>query len=133
MRSAPGQQGKMMSEYETLWIVKGPDGTLYRGHPGVTEKMAIHEHLIYGAGQQHLDTRKGWEQWQALGYEAAEFQLVPMPSRPVRQGRKPGAKTSKGLVRHPDRHDLIWSGRGRRPAWLHELLCDGRQIEDLRD
>lgn len=25
-----------------------------------------------------------------------------------------------------------WSGRGRRPAWVHEALAAGRRLEDLR-
>lgn len=34
--------------------------------------------------------------------------------------------------RHPADATLTWSGRGRRPHWLNELLNSGTDIEDLR-
>ena len=34
--------------------------------------------------------------------------------------------------RHPTDDSLIWSGRGRIPRWLHELIDQGYEKEDFR-
>lgn len=34
--------------------------------------------------------------------------------------------------RHPDDATLTWSGRGRRPHWLNDILSSGADIESLR-
>ncbi len=35
-------------------------------------------------------------------------------------------------IQHPDRPDLTWAGRGRRPKWIKEFLDMGKSIDDLR-
>jgi len=37
-----------------------------------------------------------------------------------------------GVYQHPIRTNLIWSGRGRAPMWMIELLESGYQKEELR-
>ncbi|MBQ69418.1 hypothetical protein CL689_05095 [Candidatus Saccharibacteria bacterium] len=37
-----------------------------------------------------------------------------------------------GMYQHPIRTNLIWSGRGRAPMWMLELLESGYQKEELR-
>lgn len=34
--------------------------------------------------------------------------------------------------RHPTNPDLTWSGKGRRPAWLTDLLLEGTDLDALR-
>lgn len=33
---------------------------------------------------------------------------------------------------HPDESSLRWSGRGRRPHWLNELIASGVDLDDLK-
>lgn len=43
-----------------------------------------------------------------------------------------GARKPAGIkYRHPDNHELAWSGRGRQPAWFKECLANGQPIEKL--
>ena len=32
---------------------------------------------------------------------------------------------------HPDRPDLQWTGRGRQPVWIAELLSNGKSLDSL--
>ena len=45
------------------------------------------------------------------------------------------AKASKAPVapkyRHPENHELTWSGRGRKPAWFNAALENGISERDL--
>lgn len=41
------------------------------------------------------------------------------------------AVVGKGRYQHPTDPDLSWSGMGRKPAWLKELLMTGIEIESL--
>jgi DNA-binding protein H-NS len=44
-------------------------------------------------------------------------------------------KQQKGGVqakyRHPEKPELTWSGRGKRPAWVNEALAAGKSLDDL--
>ena len=33
--------------------------------------------------------------------------------------------------RHPQNHDLAWTGRGRQPKWMEAYLHDGGSLEQL--
>lgn len=33
--------------------------------------------------------------------------------------------------RNPSNHDETWTGRGRKPRWVHEALSNGADITDL--
>jgi len=51
--------------------------------------------------------------------------------------RKPAAKkrrsrASKAKYRSPDKKSLTWSGMGRQPKWITELLDSGKTLDDLR-
>lgn len=39
---------------------------------------------------------------------------------------------SSGMYQHPVRTNLKWSGRGRAPMWMLELIESGYQKEELR-
>jgi DNA-binding protein H-NS len=47
--------------------------------------------------------------------------------RQTRPSRKGEAK-----FRNPDDPSITWSGRGRHPRWVNELLAAGRAIDDFR-
>lgn len=40
-------------------------------------------------------------------------------------------KAGPVIYRHPDRADLTWRGRGRRPKWLRRWVSSGRSMADL--
>ncbi len=45
---------------------------------------------------------------------------------------KPKRKTMPPKYAHPKKPELTWSGLGRKPAWLQELLDRGGALEDCR-
>lgn len=53
-----------------------------------------------------------------------------------RRGRGSAAKAEGGAsevkFRNPDNADQTWSGRGRRPRWVHEAEASGRSLDDMR-
>jgi DNA-binding protein H-NS len=32
---------------------------------------------------------------------------------------------------HPDNAEMTWSGRGRKPQWVHDALDQGKSLEDF--
>jgi len=44
--------------------------------------------------------------------------------------QKKGASQAK--YQNPDNPDQTWTGRGKRPNWVHEALSRGKSLEDLR-
>lgn len=45
---------------------------------------------------------------------------------------KPKRKTMPPKYAHPDKPELTWSGLGRKPAWMRELLDGNRSLEEFR-
>jgi DNA-binding protein H-NS len=41
------------------------------------------------------------------------------------------AAPAEAKYRNPDNPDQTWAGRGRKPAWLGELLAQGKTLEEL--
>jgi len=50
----------------------------------------------------------------------------------VEPGRKPGRKVTAAKYRHPENPELTWSGRGRQPQWIKDLIEAGGDKEDYR-
>jgi len=40
-------------------------------------------------------------------------------------------KPVEAKYQHPDHPELTWTGRGRKPVWVQELLAAGKSLEDL--
>ncbi|MGL6071434.1 H-NS histone family protein [Craterilacuibacter sp.] len=40
-------------------------------------------------------------------------------------------KTVEAKYCHPDHSDMTWTGRGRKPVWVVELLASGKSMADL--
>ena len=40
-------------------------------------------------------------------------------------------KPVEAKYRHPENAELTWTGRGRKPVWVQELLAAGKTLEDL--
>ena len=64
---------------------------------------------------------------ERVGRVAAEFGFAVEDLIPALRGT--GTRPVK--YRHPDRPDLVWCGRGRRPHWLNEALKQGIQIAKI--
>lgn len=41
-------------------------------------------------------------------------------------------KSMPPKYRHPEKPQVTWSGLGRKPSWLQELLSEGTSLEELR-
>ena len=48
----------------------------------------------------------------------------------IKSERKKSTATAK-LYRHPEQHDLIWSGTGAKPKWLRERIKAGSSLTDF--
>ena len=62
-------------------------------------------------------------------------ELTPFVGAGGGRGRRRGA--AEGAVnapryRNPDNPEQTWSGRGRRPRWVHDAEAAGRSLDDLR-
>ena len=63
------------------------------------------------------------------GFSLAEIaQLAAGGARATKRPRTSGSVQ----YRNPDNPEQTWSGRGRRPGWLHEAEAAGRSLEDMR-
>jgi DNA-binding protein H-NS len=40
-------------------------------------------------------------------------------------------KPVEAKYQHPDHPELTWTGRGRKPVWVQELLSSGKTLQDL--
>lgn len=81
---------------------------------------------------KEAEVRERQEALQAAQNAAAEFgfSLDDLASG----GRKRGsAKSSKASpkYRNPDNPEQTWSGRGRKPQWIHDALAKGIDVSKL--
>lgn len=81
--------------------------------------------------QEQVDRREAAraelrERWSKEA-EAAGFTVDEVLGRAKKRSRaKPGPK-----YRHPTDPSKSWSGRGKKPTWLHELLDQGHELEEF--
>ena len=54
-----------------------------------------------------------------------------MSKRAGRSGASSSPAPSDAKYRNPENPDQTWSGRGRRPRWVHEATASGRSLADL--
>ena len=61
-------------------------------------------------------------------------ELAPFVSQAGGRGRRRQAEGPAGAPRYrnPENPEQTWSGRGRRPRWVHEAEAAGRSLDDLR-
>jgi DNA-binding protein H-NS len=62
-------------------------------------------------------------------------ELAPFVGQSGGRGRRRGeAQGPAGAPRYrnPDNPDQTWSGRGRRPRWVHEAEAAGRSLDTMR-
>ena len=71
------------------------------------------------------------------GFSLAE--LVPGTDKGRSGSGKRGSRSaasassapSQAKYRNPENPDQTWSGRGRRPQWVHDATANGRALEEL--
>lgn len=68
------------------------------------------------------------------GYTLAELGPFVGGSGPGRGRRRTAAEGTGNAARYrnPENPEQTWSGRGRRPRWVHEAEAAGRSLDDLR-
>lgn len=84
------------------------------------------------AALKAAEVRERKEALKAAELAAAEFGFSLDELSSGAKARTAG-KTSKSppKYRNPANHDDTWSGRGRKPRWIHEALASGADITDL--
>jgi DNA-binding protein H-NS len=93
----------------------------------IDELWAIHEEIA-----SILELKIKSEKLK-LERQFAELNLAPANelNGNDRPGRRPYPKVLP-KYRNPDRPSETWSGRGKRPRWVGDLLQSGKQIDDAR-
>jgi DNA-binding protein H-NS len=59
--------------------------------------------------------------------------LMPLmgPTRGRRPGKAPAGPANAPRYRNPENSEQTWSGRGRRPRWVHDAEAAGRSLADM--
>ena len=62
------------------------------------------------------------------------FTLAEIAQLTAKGGRGVKRVTSERAARYrnPDNPEQTWSGRGRRPRWIHEAEAAGRSLQEMR-
>jgi H-NS histone family len=80
------------------------------------------------------------DEWRSLAHEAGyEITITKIGEEDGRRRRRrtesADADDRRGQVRpkyhNPDNHSEKWSGRGRKPKWVEEILASGRSLDDM--
>lgn len=78
------------------------------------------------------EQRERNEALEAAEKAAAEFgfSLSELPIEGAKR-KHPKAAKSKAKYRNPDDISQTWSGRGRKPQWIHDAIARGVDISEL--
>ncbi len=82
--------------------------------------------------RERRDARKAAEKAAAeFGYSLGELSGEPKAKAPKKRAKgKPKAK-AKPKYRNPANPEQTWSGRGRKPQWIHDAVANNVDIADL--
>ncbi|KIC47521.1 trans-acting regulatory protein hvrA [Ruegeria sp. ANG-S4] len=98
------------------------------------EKMSRKELIELGAQVEkaikNAETRERKEALKAAEKAAAEFGFSLAELSTVSSQSTKGTK-AKAKYRNPADHSQTWTGRGRKPQWIHDALKAGADISDL--
>ncbi len=83
------------------------------------------------AAFKNAEARELSEARKAIELTAAEYGYSV--DELLGKGPKTSDKKTKAVAkyRNPENHEETWTGRGRKPHWLHEALTKGLDISDL--
>jgi len=78
--------------------------------------------------REQEEVQKAREQIQAIA------QRVGLPLKDLMTASGRGSKSGSVAVRyrHPDNQAQQWTGRGRQPKWVKELVEGGKSLDKLR-
>ncbi|AGI69912.1 histone-like H-NS family protein [Octadecabacter antarcticus 307] len=76
------------------------------------------------------ETRLREEAYARLKAVAAEYGLSLDEVMGTPMLNKDGKRSYPPLYRNPDDIEQTWSGRGRRPLWLHKMLETGHDLSE---
>ena len=102
------------------------------------ELRAQLDKAITSAGER--DRQRALEAAEAIAREHgfALSDLAPQGGKGRGAGKRGGRSgaaaspaPSDARYRNPENADQTWSGRGRRPRWVHEATASGRTLDDL--
>lgn len=98
------------------------------------EKMSRKELIQLGEqvekALKSAEKRERQEALKAAEKAAAEFGFSLSELSPGAQSAPKGQK-AKAKYRNPANTDQTWTGRGRKPQWVHDALNSGADIADL--
>ena len=81
---------------------------------------------------KNAEQRERREALIAAEKAAAEFGFSLSELSPDAKSRTAGKPTKTApKYRNPDNHDQTWSGRGRKPQWVHDALSRGVDITEM--
>lgn len=96
----------------------------------MSRKELLELQTSVNAALKDAEQRERREALEAAEKAAAEFgfSLAELSS-----DSKKGGKTGKASAkyRNPANPEQTWSGRGRKPQWIHDALTSGADISDL--
>lgn len=96
----------------------------------MSRKELLELQTSVNAALKDAEQRERREALEAAEKAVAEFgfSLAELSSDP-----KKGGKTGKAAAkyRNPENPEQTWSGRGRKPQWIHDALTSGADISDL--
>ncbi|GAB2182280.1 H-NS histone family protein [Denitratisoma sp. agr-D3] len=82
------------------------------------------------AKRQTEDKQKVLDQIAALATSHG-FSLEELVGKKSGKKSAAGGKKVAAKYRHPSQPELTWTGRGRKPVWVSELLATGKTLESL--
>ena len=65
------------------------------------------------------------------GFSLADLAETMSAAGKGRRGSRSDKPASEAKYRNPENAEQTWSGRGRRPRWVHEAEAAGRSLQDM--
>ncbi|MFK7752280.1 MAG: H-NS family nucleoid-associated regulatory protein [Sedimentitalea sp.] len=86
----------------------------------------VEKALVEAEGRERAEALKAAEK------AAADFgfSLGELAGKPSRKNAAPKAQ-SQAKYRNPENGNQTWSGRGRKPNWVHDALANGTDLATL--
>lgn len=97
---------------------------------GMSRKELLKLKKNVDAALQDAEDRERREALKAAQQAAAEYGYSLDDLAGTASGPRKRTK-SKAKYRNPDDPEQTWSGRGRKPQWIHDALARGLDITDL--
>jgi ParB/RepB/Spo0J family partition protein len=117
--------GMGMEQHDCLGkigTVRDVGATLFNGQP--VASITLDDGAEFTALAEEIEM---YEEPTGTKYAFTSGDAEPVPVTGKRYSASPLVE-----YRHPDDHDLCWSGRGRKPKWVEAWLSDGGTLEEIK-